>query len=110
MDEAAGYLKRALDLDENDVQAQLAYAEVLSDLGKPTEALAALNRIPLHDFKPEVLETSFSIHLKAGNTGEAEKVANQLLELDGQYFKLFLTLAADADGQGRSGQSRSKRR
>jgi len=93
LDEAAGYLKRALDLDENDIQAQLAYAEVLSDLGKPTEALAALNRIPLHDFKPEVLETSFSIHLKNGNTGEAEKVANQLLELDGQYFKLFLTLA-----------------
>ena len=70
--------------------AQLASGEVLSDLGKPTEALAALNRIPLHDFKPEVLETSFSIHLKAGNAGEAEKVANQLLELDGQYFKLFL--------------------
>ena len=69
LDEAAGYLKRALDLDENDVQAQLAYAEVLSDLGKPTEALATLSRIPLHDFKPEVLETSFSIHLKAGNTG-----------------------------------------
>jgi tetratricopeptide (TPR) repeat protein len=93
LDEAAGYLKRALDLDENDVQTQLAYAEVLSDLGKSTEALATLNRIPLHDFKPEVLETSFSIHLKAGNAGEAEKVASQLLELDGQYFKLFLTLA-----------------
>ncbi len=100
LDEAAGYLKRALDLDENDVQAQLAYAEVLSDLGKPTEALATLNRIPLHDFKPEVLETSFSIHLKAGNTGEAEKVANQLLELDGQYFKLFLTLAAAQMAKG----------
>jgi len=93
LDEAAGYLKRALDLDENDVQTQLAYAEVLSDLGKSTEALATLNRIPLHDFKPEVLETSFSIHLKAGNAAEAENVANQLLELDGQYFKLFLTLA-----------------
>jgi tetratricopeptide (TPR) repeat protein len=93
LDEAAGYLKRALDLDENDIQAQLTYAEVLSDLGKPTEALAALNRIPLHDFKPEVLETSFSIHLKNSNTVEAEKVANQLLELDSQYFKLFLTLA-----------------
>jgi tetratricopeptide (TPR) repeat protein len=100
LDEAAGYLKRALDLDENDVQAQLAYAEVLSDLGKPTEALATLNRIPLHDFKPEVLETSFSIHLKAGNTSEAEKVANQLLELDGQYFKLFLTLAAAQMAKG----------
>ena len=79
----------------------LAYAEVLSDLGKPTEALSTLSRIPLHDFKPEVvLETSFSIHLKAGNTGEAEKVANQLLELDGQYFKLFLTLAADQMAKG----------
>jgi tetratricopeptide (TPR) repeat protein len=100
LDEAAGYLKRALDLDENDVQAQLAYAEVLSDLGKPTEALSTLSRIPLHDFKPEVLETTFSIHLKAGNTGEAEKVANQLLELDGQYFKLFLTLAADQMTKG----------
>lgn len=93
LDEASGYLKKALDLDENAVQAQLAYAEVLSDCGKPTEALAALNRIPLHDFKPEVLETSFSIHLKAGNADEAEEVASQLLELDGQYFKLFLTLA-----------------
>ncbi len=100
LDEAAGYLKRALDLDENDVQAQLAYAEVLSDLGKPTEALSTLSRIPLHDFKPEVLETSFSIHLKAGNTAEAEKVANQLLELDSQYFKLFLTLAADQMAKG----------
>ena len=100
LDEAAGYLKRALDLDENDVQTQLAYAEVLSDLGKPTEALAALNRIPLHDFKPEVLETSFSIHLKAGNAGEAENVANQLLEIDGQYFKLFLTLANTERAKG----------
>ena len=100
LDEAAGYLKRALDLDENDIQAQLAYAEVLSDLGKPTEALAALNRIPLHDFKPEVLETSFSIHLKAGNAGEAENVANQLLELDGQYFKIFLTLASTEMAKG----------
>jgi tetratricopeptide (TPR) repeat protein len=93
LDEASGYLKRALDLDENDVQAILAFAEVLSDLGKPTEALTALNRIPLHDFKPEVLETTFGIHLKAGNGDEAEKVASQLLDLDGQYFKLFLTLA-----------------
>jgi len=100
LDEAAGYLKRALDLDENDIQAQLAYAEVLSNLGKPTEALAALNRIPLHDFKPEVLETSFSIYLKADNAGEAEKVANQLVELDGQYFKLFLTLAETEIAKG----------
>jgi tetratricopeptide (TPR) repeat protein len=105
LDEAAGYLKRALDLDENDIQAQLAYAEVLSDLGKPTEALAALNRIPLHDFKPEVLETSFSIHLKAGNASEAEKVANQLLELDGQYFKLFLTLADTEIAKGNLDQA-----
>jgi tetratricopeptide (TPR) repeat protein len=100
LDEAVDYLKKALQLDENDVQAQLAYAEVLSDLGKPTEALAALNRIPLHDFKPEVLETSFSIHLRAGNAAEAEKAASQLLELDGQYFKLFLTLANSEMARG----------
>jgi len=100
LDEAAGQLKKALELDENDVPAQLAYAEVLSDLGRSVEALAALNRIPLHDFKPEVLETSFSIHLKAGNAAEAENVANQLLELDGQYFKLFLTLGNSEISEG----------
>ncbi|MCI0625368.1 MAG: tetratricopeptide repeat protein [Acidobacteria bacterium] len=93
LDEAAGYLKRALDLDENEIQTLLTYSEVLSDQGKTSEALASLSRIPLHDFKPEVLETSFSIHLKAGNASEAEKIAHQLLELDSQYFKLLLAVA-----------------
>src|SRR5262245_12937427 len=100
LDEAAGYLKKALEADENDIQAQLAYAEVLSELSKPAEALAALKRIPLQDFKPEVLETSFGIHLKAGNREEAEKVAKQLVDLDGQYFKLFLTLSEAEMAQG----------
>jgi len=100
LDEAASYLKKALEFDENDIQTQLTCAEVLSDSGQPTEALAALNRIPLHDFKPEVLETSFTIYLKAGNAGEAERVASQLVELDGQYFKLFLTLADGELAQG----------
>jgi tetratricopeptide (TPR) repeat protein len=93
LEEAAGYLRRGLELDQNEIQTQLAYAEVLSDLGRPTEALSTLSRIPLYDFKPEVLETSYGIYIKAGDLAEAEKVANQLLELDGQYFKLFLALA-----------------
>ncbi len=100
LEESAGYLKKAVDLDENDVQALLTYSGVLSDLGRSSEALSNLARIPLHDFKPEVLETSFSIHLKSGNLGEAEKIAHQLLDLDSQYFKLLVALASVYSAKG----------
>jgi tetratricopeptide (TPR) repeat protein len=88
LEEGAGYLKKARELDENNLEVLLAYAEVLSELGRTSEALAALSRIPLHDFRPEVLEASFRIHLKSKNLNEAEKIADQLIELDDQYFKL----------------------
>lgn len=93
LEEAVGYLKKALELDETDVQVLLTYSGILSDLGRSAEALSNLGRIPLHDFKPEVLETSFGIQLKSGNLSEAEKIAHQLLDLDSQYFKLFVALA-----------------
>jgi len=92
-EEAAGYLKKAQELDPNNVQVLLAHAQVLSELGKANDALAVLNRIPLHDFKPEVLEVSFTLHLKSGNLDEAEKVAGQLIEQDTQYFKLQAALS-----------------
>jgi tetratricopeptide (TPR) repeat protein len=92
-EEAADYLKKAQELDPNNLQVLLAYAEILSELGKASEGLAALNRIPLHDFKPEVLEVSFTLHLKSGNLDEAEEVASQLIELDSQYFKLQVALS-----------------
>jgi tetratricopeptide (TPR) repeat protein len=93
-EEAAGYLKKARELDHNDVPALLAYAEVLSELGKAGEALTLLDGIPLQDFKPEVLQTGFNIHLQSGNLHEAEKIADQLMELHPQYFKLRAALSS----------------
>lgn len=91
-EDAAAYLKKALDLDSNDIQVLLSYSEVLSELGRAEEALAVINRIPLHDFKPEVLETSFNIYLKSADVEQAERIASQLIELDTQYFKLQAVL------------------
>ncbi len=92
-DDAEGYFRKALELDQNNVKVLLSSAEILSELGKTDQALSLLNSIPLHDFKPEVLETSFQINLKSERVEEAEKAAAQLLELDNHYFRLYSSLA-----------------
>jgi tetratricopeptide (TPR) repeat protein len=92
-DEAEGLLKKAFELDEGNLNVMLAYAGILSDAGKPDEALSHLNRIHFHDFKPGVHEAIFQINLKAGRLPEAENAAVHLLELDNSYFRQNLTLA-----------------
>src|SRR5262245_48152132 len=93
LDEAEGLIKKAFELDEGNLNVMLAYAGILSDAGKPDEALSHLGRIHFHDFKPEVHEAIFQINLKAERLPEAEKAAVQLLELDHSYFRQNLTLA-----------------
>jgi tetratricopeptide (TPR) repeat protein len=63
--QAQEFLKKAIDLDPSNTSAAIGYAEVLSELGDIEEALVRLNQIPLSDFKPEVLEASFNIYLRA---------------------------------------------
>ena len=93
LDEAGGFLRKAFELDEGNLEVMLSYASVLSDSGKADEALSHLNRIQFHDFNPEVHEAIFQINLKAGRLSEAEQTAIHLLELDNTYFRLNLALA-----------------
>jgi tetratricopeptide (TPR) repeat protein len=93
LDEAEAFLRKASELDESNMEVMLSYASILSDSGKVDEALSLLNRIPFHDFKPEVHEAILQIHLKAGRLQEAEKTASHLLELDNTQFKLNLAVA-----------------
>jgi predicted Zn-dependent protease len=56
LDEAGGFLRKAFELDEGNLEVMLSYASFLSDSGKADEALSHLNRIQFHDFNPEVHE------------------------------------------------------
>ena len=94
MEEAETYLKRALDLEENNVQAVIQYAELLGELGRNDDALETLNRIPFQDFNPEVLEASFQVHRKSGKLEEAEKIAFHLIEIDPHYVQLIPQLTS----------------
>ncbi len=98
--EAEGYLRRALELNEADVEVALTYAEVISDLGRIEDALAHLDKIQFHEFNQDILEGRFRILLKAGHLDEALKTADHLMELDSQYYKLQLNLAQAFCNQG----------
>jgi len=91
--EAESHLRKAYELDENNLSVLLSYAGVLTDLGKTEEALSYLGRIQFNDFNPEVQEAIFSIYLKSGRLKEAEETASHLVELDNNYYKLYLSLA-----------------
>ena len=93
-EEAEIYLKKALELEESNVQAVIHYAEVLGELGRNDDALDCLNRIPFHDFNPEVLEASFQVYLKSGRFEEAEKIVFHLIELDAGYLQLIPKLTS----------------
>ena len=93
LEEAESYLKKAAELNQSDVKVALAFAEVLSELGKTEEALSRLEKFQFQEFNPEILEGRFRICLKAGRFEEALKSALHLTELDNQYFRLHLTLA-----------------
>jgi tetratricopeptide (TPR) repeat protein len=91
--EAENYLKRAMELNESDVQAALTFATVINELGRTDEALSCLDKIQFHEFNPEIMEGRFRILLKAGRLNEASKTADHLMELDSQSYKLQLMLA-----------------
>src|SRR5207247_958964 len=91
--EAESHLRRASELDENNLSVLLNYAGVLNDLGKTDEALSYLNRIQLNDFNPDVQQALFDIYLKSERLKEAEKTAAELIELDSNYYKPYLSLA-----------------
>ncbi len=93
-EEAEAYLKKALDLDGTHIQAVIQYSNVLGELGRNDDALETLNRIPFHDFNPEVLEASFLVHLKCERLEEAEKIALHLIELDPSYLQLIPQLSS----------------
>jgi tetratricopeptide (TPR) repeat protein len=100
LEEAEICLKKASELDKNDLHVALSYAEVLSDLDKTDEALAYLTQIHFHEFNPEVLEGSFRLYLKSGRLEEAEKTVSHLSELGGNYFKLHLSLSKSYTERG----------
>ncbi|MFN8009193.1 MAG: tetratricopeptide repeat protein [Terriglobia bacterium] len=88
MEEAENYLKKALELEGTNVQAVIQYAEVLGELGRSEDAQETFNRIPFHEFNPEVMVASFQFHLKGARLDEAEKIAFHLIELDPSYLHL----------------------
>lgn len=94
LEEAEAYLKKALDLDGSNIQAVILYSNLLGDLGRNDDALETLNRIPFHDFNPEVLEASFLVHLRCERLDEAEKIAFHLIELDPHYLRLIPQLTS----------------
>ena len=98
--EAEDYLRRALEINEADVEVALTYSQVISDLGRTEEALAHLDKIQFHEFNQDILEGRFRILLKAGQLDEALKTADHLMELDSQYYKLKLNLGEALCSQG----------
>ncbi|MEW5979180.1 MAG: tetratricopeptide repeat protein [Acidobacteriota bacterium] len=92
LQEAENCLRQAYQLDGSNQQVVLGFARVLNDLSNHSEALAVVSGIQFQEFNPEALETTFEIYLKSGQLSDAEKTANQLLEVDSGYFRPFLAL------------------
>jgi tetratricopeptide (TPR) repeat protein len=91
--QAEGCLKKAQELDSNNLAICTSHAEVLSELGRVNESLEILHKVPFADFNSEVLETGFKIYLRAGMLAEAEKSVTHAIEVDNSHFKLRLALA-----------------
>ncbi|MGB7069676.1 MAG: tetratricopeptide repeat protein [Pyrinomonadaceae bacterium] len=85
--EAEKHCKRALELDPNTSDTHMAYAHILSSVGRHEEALAAAKRSvelePLN-LRNIALETQFLIH--AGRADEAISKLERALELDANYW------------------------
>jgi DNA-binding winged helix-turn-helix (wHTH) protein/tetratricopeptide (TPR) repeat protein len=88
---AEGQYKRALELDPNSADAHLAYAHLLSNTGRHTEALAEAKRAreldPLN-LRTNALEGQFLNH--AGRTDEALARLRKTFELDPNYLLAHL--------------------
>ena len=88
---AEGQYRRALELDPNSADAHLAYAHLLSNTGRHTEALAEAKRAreldPLN-LRTNALEGQFLNH--AGRTDEALARLQKTFELDQNYLLAHL--------------------
>jgi DNA-binding winged helix-turn-helix (wHTH) protein/Tfp pilus assembly protein PilF len=88
---AEGQYRRALELDPNSADAHLAYAHLLSNTGRHTEALAEAKRAreldPLN-LRSNALEGQFLNH--AGRTDEALARLRKTFELDPNYLLAHL--------------------
>jgi DNA-binding winged helix-turn-helix (wHTH) protein/tetratricopeptide (TPR) repeat protein len=88
---AEGQYRRALELDPNSADAHLAYAHLLSNTGRHTEALAEAKRAreldPLN-LRNNALEGQFLNH--AGRTDEALARLRKTFELDPNYLLAHL--------------------
>ncbi len=84
---AESHDKRAIELNPNSSEAHFAYAHLLSDLGRHTEALAAVRRArdldPLN-LKADVAEGQFLLY--AGQTDDALAKLQRALEIDPNYW------------------------
>jgi eukaryotic-like serine/threonine-protein kinase len=84
---ADNQFKRALELDPNNADAHIFYANLLSNTGRHAEALAVAERAreldPLN-LRINALEAQFMIH--AGRTDEALARLQKTLELDPDYW------------------------
>ena len=84
---AENQLKRGLELNPNSADTRFAYAHLLSNLGRHTEALAAAKRAreldPLN-LRIVGLEALFLTH--AGQTDEALAICRKVLEMDPNFW------------------------
>lgn len=85
--EAENQCRKALELDPNSGDVHMAYAHILSGLGRHDEAIAEARRAtelePLN-LRTNTLEAQFLIH--AGKPDEALLVLKKSLELDPEYW------------------------
>jgi TolB-like protein/Tfp pilus assembly protein PilF len=94
--EAENQFKRALELDPNNADAHIFYANLLSHIGRHAEALAEAKRAreldPLN-LRINALEAQFLLH--AGQTDEALTRLQKTLELDPNFWlgRLFIISA-----------------
>ncbi len=93
--EAEKHCRRAVELDPNSSDAHMAYAHVLSGLGRHDEAIAlarTAREIEPMNVRTNTLEAQFLIH--AHKPDEALDRLRQVLELDSNYWFAYQFLAS----------------
>ncbi|MEO6334872.1 MAG: tetratricopeptide repeat protein, partial [Pyrinomonadaceae bacterium] len=93
--EAEKHCRRAVELDPNSSDGQMAYAHVLSSLGRHDEAITrarTAREIEPLNVRTNTLEAQFLIH--AGKPDEALDRLRQVLDLDPNYWFAYQFLAS----------------